>query len=701
MTLVATVAGLRELRGVLQAEVAAGRALGFDTEWDAPGIIHRGKRRADGLRADIVGWSVAVRGRSEGWYVPRRSDGWVPPEGFAAEEAALLRFVTVPKARVVAHNWKGELHALRNAGYEVRCRLLDSEILAWLVGWRLPGKGGLKLKALAAAHLGVRRPTFEDIANGRQASAVPLAELAPYAAADAVDTLSLWTKARERAMELDLGAEWALNEATIPVAAEMESAGFALDSEGLLADAAACGAELAALEERFEALTRTTVALPTKVRQPKPCPGCVVGGSHDGSCRVPGCVSGVLHFKNGKPRMESVVRDVPTLAGAHPGNDAQVARWLYRELRWWPVETTRGQSWPDLGEFKIPTTAHGHSVAEEDIRRFTALPGPAGEAARLRLRYQALRKYSTTYTTALTNLAAQSGDGRLHSTFRQDGTPTSRFSSSAPNLQNLPSSERQDLPWLGGLPDIRARFVARPGWTLVVRDFSQIELRLVAHYSRDRALLQAYHDGLDLHAMTVERVGGGIQRRHAKIVNFSTIYRITAPRLATKLSMATNDWGITPATAQGYIDGFFQAYPGVVEMHAEFIDAARRNGYAETLTGFKRPLTEWTGRRRWGTENQAINTPIQGSAGGIMKRAQAKLYEVWVERGWLVPGDPGASVVRILSQVHDELIVECRADLAHAVNRDMEVAMETAAPELRVPLTSSGGIGPTWAAAKD
>ncbi len=330
----------------------------------------------------------------------------------------------------------------------------------------------------------------------------------------------------------------------------------------------------------------------------------------------------------------------------------------------------------------------------EDIRRFTALPGNAGEACRLRLRFQALRKYASTYTRALTNLASQSGDGRLHCSWHQTGTDTSRFSSAGPNLQNLPASERQALPWLANLPDIRARFVAKPGYVFVVRDLSQIELRLAAHYSGDPSLLKLYREGGDVHANTMARVG--CDRRNAKVAIFSILYEITPRTLARKLSLATDDWSITSDDAQRLIDGIYEAYPRLRDMQDRLAELGRQQGYAKTLTGFRRPIPEsaWRGPE-WKvahTRRVAINTVIQGSAGGIMKRIMRALYEK-------CPGGCG-SHGRILAQVHDELLVEVPEEFAEMVNTDLARTMASAAPELLVPLDSSGGIGKSWSEAK-
>ena len=679
--LVRSAAEFGAMVAAVRAEVRAGRAVGFDTEWDAPTITHRGKRRPDPLRADLVGYSLAVRG-APGWYVPRAHGGAVE---------FLRKLLTFPKARVVAHNCKSELHVLRRVGFEPACELLDSELLAWLAGWRLPGKGGLKLKALAAAKLGYAGPDFEALARGRRASEIPPEELAPYAAQDAVLTLELgrraWAACRELGL-LEPGGQWELDRELIPLMADVEATGVDLDAPRLEAEAAACEAELSALEAEFAALTRTTVAWPTKVREQKKCPSCY-SGLPTCACNIPGCMSGQLWRKNGKPWTHTVVKDVPTERGAEVGNDGQVSRWLYDELRWWP----KGARLKAYGFGGMLT-----SVKEEDIRAFAGLPGDAGRAARLRLRYQALRKYASTYTRGLVSQARQSGDGLLHASFKQDGTVSQRFSSSGPNFQNLPGSERQALPWLDGLPDIRASFRAPEGWVCVIRDWSQLELRLIAHFSQDPTLIDAYRRGVDLHAITMEALG--CARRPAKVVNFSVAYGITAPTLTRKIGLATDDWSVTPRQAQAWIDGFFERYPRVADMREDLIEAARRDGRARTLTGHSAPIPELrtatSFRAITYAQNQAVNIPIQGTAGGIAKLAMRDLARLWKSRGIY------GTAVRFQGQVHDELICVARPEVAESVNADMERVMARVGVDLKlsVPLASSGGIGRSWADAK-
>ncbi len=713
----------------------ASEPVGFDVETFGPQFEHGGKTKPDFTRARLAGYSIAFVDGAR-YYVPLRhpdTDTGAAPAPRWDEDLSryqplperwrLLRFLEQPGCTVYIHNAKTEIAVLANEGYRILARIRDSELLSWMAGWKIVGKGGLKLKALAKRHLGHDGPTFDEVSQGRASNAIPATELGPYAANDAWLALALGLKAEARVAELESEAHAELEMRCIPVTEHMERVGVGLDRAYLLAAAERCEDEAAKVAARFEALTTTEVTVPVKVRRPKPCPTCngegwvTEPGRHEyvadyklpcpGSGGRKACLGGILHHKHGGVVEHTVLEDGRERRGARVGSDADVSRWLFKELGWWPVAADH------------PVVEYGPSVKEEFIRRFAALPGDAGEACRLRLRYQALRKYASTYTRSLVSLADQAGDGRLHTSYKQDGTDTVRYSSSMPNQSNLPKSKRQDLPWMKDLPDIRKAFLPREGWDIVILDFSQIELRLAAHYSRDRNLMAAYipdKDGktLDLHECTrlsMQAVAAGgmvVSRSDAKITNFSTLYKISKFSLARKLAMGTNDWDTyTPAVAQGFIDGFEAAYEGVPRYQQRAIDYAMEHNYSTCLTGFKRPITEWndwgydkdTGRRyrlRGSCERKAINTPIQASAGGILKRSLVGLYERWTTGSTPMLGQH----VNIVGQTYDEIIVECHPSVRGAVMADMKHIMEGAAPELRVPLVAEGGYGPSWSDAK-
>ncbi len=690
---------LEVVRAKLRAALTAGEAFGYDSETFGPELGKGARTRPDPLRHRLAGYSLAFQDGSS-YYVPLRHrpphSGDVGSLAFDRSAWKLLNVLNRKDALVWAHNWAFDAQVLLNEGRPFpRARLLDSMVAAWLVGWKLDGEGGLKLKPLARHYL--RRParaSFEDVAQGRAANEVAASEIAEYAAMDALDTLELGLKAEGWFDGLDVRRHWDIELRDIPVTVEMERCGFPLDEGKLLAAAERCEAELKAVSEQFERLTRATVLQPVKERQPKPCPRCArpvetVPGGEPWSCigdRGKACRGGVLYHRNGNPVMHTVVVERPVELGCDIGSDAKVSRWLFKELGWW-----------DQGdERRHPTVEYGPSVKADYVRKYAALPGKPGEAARLRLRFQALRKYCTTYTRGLVELAQQTVDGRLHASFKQTGTDTSRYSCAGPNMQNWPASERQPLPWLQGLPDVRDCLVAPPGWEYSVADYSQIELRLVAHYSREPELLAAFRgEGVDMHERTRAALGDSCDRKSAKVANFSVIYRIQPRSLALKMALGSNDFTWTPARAGRVIDQWFELYPGVADYHERAVRYAAERGYATTVTGFKRPIDFSAGR--WGAENQAINTPIQGSAAGIIKLAMANLYERWSQRDGVLP-----EVVRIAAQVHDELVVMNRVSAGEAVRAAMKEEMEAvgAALNLRVPLVVEVGHGPTYGQAK-
>lgn len=708
--LAASVADLGVIAGRLRAALDAGEAFSYDSETFGPELGKGARTRPDPRRHHLAGFSLAFVDGTR-WYVPLRHTrpphaGGVGSPEFDRRAWKLLNVLRRPEARVWAHNWAFDAQVLMNEGVFSeplsgrRCQLLDSMIAAWLVGWKLPGDEGLKLKPLARHYL--KRParaTFEDVAQGRQANEVSADAMAPYAAQDALDTLELGLKAERKFEPLGLEAHWAIELRCIPVSIEMERCGFPIDERMLLDAAATCEVEAAKVAAAFETLTRCEVLQPVKERQPKPCPTCGNGIGRlvaEGPCsgdRGKQCRGGVLYHRNGNPVYHVVKVERPAMLGCDIGSDAKVSRWLFRELRWW-----------DQGdERRHPSVEYGPSVKADYVRKYAALPGKPGEAARLRLRFQALRKYCTTYTRGLVELAQQTGDGRLHASFKQTGTDTARYSCAGPNMQNWPASERQPLPWLAGLPDVRDALVAPAGWEYSVADYSQIELRLGAHYSREPELLHLFRnpDGTDMHTVTQQSVGGTCDRRAAKVLNFSKWYRIQPKALALKMALATNDFTWTPRRAGQYSDAWDAKYPMVEEYWQRAIRYAEEHGHSTTVTGFKRPIDFTAGR--WGAENQAINTPIQGSAAGIIKLAMALLYEYWT-----APLDPPCTGpmlgenVRIAAQVHDELVVLNRVEVGEAVRADLKQTMERVGVllKLRVPLVVEVGHGPTYGQAK-
>ena len=299
------------------------------------------------------------------------------------------------------------------------------------------------------------------------------------------------------------------------------------------------------------------------------------------------------------------------------------------------------------------------------------------------LDYRMLTKLKSTYADGLIKVI--SPDGRIHTNFKMTVTATGRLSSTEPNLQNIPVRKE-----LGS--EIRKMFVAVPGCVLVDADYSQIELRLLAHISGDETMKNAFLTGEDIHAVTASQVFGipldevtPQQRSHAKAVNFGIVYGISAFSLA-------QDIGVRPAEAKAYIDAYLEKYHGVREYMERVISEAKANGYVETLFGRRRPLPELKSSnfntRSFG-ERVARNMPIQGTAADIMKLAMVNAHRRIQAEGLRS---------RLILQVHDELIAECPEDEAEHVKALLEEEM-SGAVQLDVPLTANAKIGHTWAEA--
>jgi DNA polymerase-1 len=306
------------------------------------------------------------------------------------------------------------------------------------------------------------------------------------------------------------------------------------------------------------------------------------------------------------------------------------------------------------------------------------------ELPRLVLEHRALAKLKGTYVDALPQLI-DPADGRIHTTFHQGGAATGRLSSSDPNLQNIPI--RTELS-----RRIRAAFVADPGHVLLSADYSQIELRILAHYSDDPALVEAFRTGADVHTRTAAETFAvppaevtPDMRRVAKVLNFGIAYGLSAFGLSQRLDLPG-------AEAQAIIDRYFARYAGVKRYVDRAIEDARANGESRTLYGRVRAMPEITARNpalRNAAERTAINTPIQGTAADIVKLAMIRVQGALARGGW---------AARLLLQVHDELVLEAPeaevAPVEELVRREM-----IAAASLKVPLEVEVGHGRSWAEA--
>lgn len=297
------------------------------------------------------------------------------------------------------------------------------------------------------------------------------------------------------------------------------------------------------------------------------------------------------------------------------------------------------------------------------------------------LRIRGLKKLLTTYIDALPRLV-NPATGKIHTTFNQTVTATGRISSTNPNLQNIPVRTEMGR-------EIRRAFIADPGDLMLSADYSQIELRLMAHMSADPTMIEAFSHGDDIHRATAAKIYHlpleevtDTQRRNAKTANFGIIYGISAFGLSERL-------GIPRAEARQLIDGYMATYPGVARYMESAIEQARKDGYVTTLFGRRRYLPEINSRNavvRGYAERNAVNAPLQGSAADIIKIAMIMIDSEIQRRGL---------ASRMILQVHDELIFNVKpdelADMQQLVTRSMEQAFKA-----RVPLTVSSGVAPNW-----
>jgi DNA polymerase-1 len=300
---------------------------------------------------------------------------------------------------------------------------------------------------------------------------------------------------------------------------------------------------------------------------------------------------------------------------------------------------------------------------------------------KLVLDYRALSKLKSTYTDKLP-AEVNPQTGRIHTTYHQAVAATGRLSSADPNLQNIPIRTQEGRR-------IRQAFVAPPGYKLLAADYSQIELRIMAHLSGDAGLLAAFAAGADIHRATAAEVFGlpldavsAEQRRSAKAINFGLIYGMSAFGLARQLK-------IDRGQAQTYVDLYFERYPGVKRYMDDTRSKAREQGYVTTVFGRRLYLPEIRSRnaqQRQYAERSAINAPMQGTAADIIKRAMIAVD------GWLDsrPGD-----ARLIMQVHDELVIEVRDSLVAEIRAAVVEIMEASA-QLSIPLHVDSGVGSNW-----
>jgi DNA polymerase-1 len=301
---------------------------------------------------------------------------------------------------------------------------------------------------------------------------------------------------------------------------------------------------------------------------------------------------------------------------------------------------------------------------------------------KLLIEYRGLSKLKNTYTDKLPKMI-NARTGRVHTSYQQAVAATGRLSSTDPNLQNIPIRTAEGRR-------VRQAFIARPGYKIVAADYSQIELRIMAHLSGDEGLLTAFKQGKDVHAATAAEVFAVAlenvtteQRRSAKAINFGLIYGMSAFGLAKQLNISRHD-------AQKYMDVYFERYPKVLSYMEDTRIQAKEQGYVSTVFGRRLYLPDITASnaaRRKGAERAAINAPMQGTAADIIKKAMLAV-DTWLDT---IPEDE----VRMIMQVHDELVFEIKEHNIEEYRSSIIGIMEQAV-DLAVPLVVEAGTGKNW-----
>ncbi|MEO7726566.1 MAG: DNA polymerase, partial [Burkholderiales bacterium] len=366
-----------------------------------------------------------------------------------------------------------------------------------------------------------------------------------------------------------------------------------------------------------------------------------------------------------RTRMHEITQRAYTIVGHSFSLDSpkQLQQVLFQELGL-PITSRTPTGQPSTAEDAIEELATEH------------------EMPRLVLDYRMLAKLVGTYTEKLP-VQINPRTGRVHTSFHQAVAGTGRLSSSDPNLQNIPIRSEDGRR-------IRQAFVAPPGSVILAADYSQIELRIMAHLSQDPALLRAFREGRDIHSATASEVFGvalesvdANHRRAAKAINFGLMYGMGAHGLAIRLDIGRGE-------AQEYMDLYFSRFAGVRDFMQRTRESARRDGYVETVFGRRLFLPDIAARNhatRTGAERAAINAPMQGTAADVIKRAMLTV-DAWLRT-------LHKESARMILQVHDELVLEVREDRIEEIGAGLKERMSAAA-QLAVPLEVDVGVGANW-----
>ncbi|MBX3385090.1 MAG: DNA polymerase I [Phycisphaeraceae bacterium] len=581
-----------------------------------------------------------------GVYVPARS----PEAGAHMDEATVLEILRPvledASVRTCGHNLKYDLIVLRNAGVrlagfvpgegdESATPPFDSMVASYLID---ATRSSHSLDALAMALLNRTNISIKDLlgpstgsgsgrTSARTFESVPLEAATQYAAEDADVTLRLRGVMLPQLRELGLtGLFERLEMPLVEVLAELEF-------NGVRVDRAELDRQRARLQSRIDELKKEI----------------------------------------DRDAMESIGRTF------NPDSPKQLAAALFNKPDAAPGSGV--SDGPGLGLRPVKRTKTGYSTDAEVLEQLaqdatitTRIPG-------LIVEHRELTKLVSTYLVALAE-AINPRTGRVHSSFNQTVAVTGRLASSDPNLQNIPI--RTDVG-----REIRRAFVAEAGQALISADYSQIELRLLAHLSRDPALIEAFHQGEDIHTTVAAQIAGvspgevtKSQRSAAKMVNFGIVYGITPFGLARRL-------GVSNTEASTIIDGYKKRFAGITTFLQECVDQAQRHGFVQTMLGRRRAIPDIESSnpsRRALADRTAINTVVQGSAADLIKLAMVDIHrELERVRGGEGGEDGALSGLRMLLQIHDELVFECPAARAEGARAFVVERMERAASAWRTP----------------
>jgi DNA polymerase-1 len=578
----------------------AAPVISFDTETTS----------TDEMTAALVGISLAVKA-GEGWYIPvgHRAGRQLPLEQVLSALRGPFTEARIPK---IGHHLKYDFIMLARYGLRAAPLGFDTMLAEWVLD---PNSHNLGLKTLAAARLGLEMTHIEDlIGSGKKQismAEVAIPTAAAYAAADAEAVVRLQPVLEQELRRFPnlqkLFSE--IEMPLIPVLADMEMAGIALDKKFFAAFSVQLTERMSAIEKDIYAAVGKTFNI---------------------------------------------------------NSTQQLSDVLFGTLRLTP---------PDRGK----KTASGHYSTAAGVLEEMSGQHPVVDMV---LEYRELAKLKSTYVDALP-AQIHPETGRVHTSYSQTGAVTGRLSSTDPNLQNIPT--RTDLG-----RRVRRGFVAGKGDVLLSVDYSQIELRIVAHMADDKAMLSAFRAGQDIHAATAAAVYG-VQldkvtkemRRHAKAINFGLIYGMSAFGL-------TRTTDLTLAESEEFVKAYFLQFPGVKKYLDGIRRKAKEQGYVETLLGRRRyfPLLKSAANQTLKNreEREAINAPIQGTAADIMKIAMIRIPPALVKAGLHS---------RMLLQVHDELVLECPKDELQATIRVARQVLENAYP-LSIPLTNEARWGDNW-----